>query len=80
MTVPAGEVVWADDLGVTCRRWNWRQGRRTRLTEVSRNAYFILESLTPPYKAAALDRAVEEIAGGLTRLAGASLVMVDRLR
>jgi hypothetical protein len=20
----AGEVVWRDDAGVTCRRWNWR--------------------------------------------------------
>ena len=26
-----GEVVWCDDAGVTCRRWNWRQGRRTQL-------------------------------------------------
>ncbi|HLW23242.1 MAG TPA: phenylalanine--tRNA ligase beta subunit-related protein [Steroidobacteraceae bacterium] len=40
-----GEVVWADDAGVTCRRWNWRQGRRTRLTEASRNAYFIIEGM-----------------------------------
>ncbi|MER8509938.1 phenylalanine--tRNA ligase beta subunit-related protein [Mesorhizobium sp. M0894] len=24
-----GEVIWCDDSGVTCRRWNWRQGRRT---------------------------------------------------
>ncbi|MER9832252.1 phenylalanine--tRNA ligase beta subunit-related protein [Mesorhizobium sp. M0134] len=23
-----GEVIWCDDAGVTCRRWNWRQGRR----------------------------------------------------
>src|SRR5215218_10313641 len=22
-----GEVVWCDDAGVTCRRWNWRQAR-----------------------------------------------------
>ncbi|VTP79945.1 B3/4 domain [Leclercia adecarboxylata] len=22
----AGEVIWRDDVGVTCRRWNWRQG------------------------------------------------------
>ncbi len=28
-----GEVVWCDELGVTCRRWNWRQARRTQLTE-----------------------------------------------
>ena len=28
----AGEVVWRDDAGVTCRRWNWRQCTRTRIT------------------------------------------------
>jgi DNA/RNA-binding domain of Phe-tRNA-synthetase-like protein len=28
-----GEVVWCDDAGVTCRRWNWRQARRTQLSE-----------------------------------------------
>ena len=30
-----GEIVWRDDLGVTCRAWNWRQGVRTRITEKS---------------------------------------------
>jgi DNA/RNA-binding domain of Phe-tRNA-synthetase-like protein len=43
----AGEVVWADDLGVTCRRWNWRQCTRTRLTESSTTALFLLERLAP---------------------------------
>jgi DNA/RNA-binding domain of Phe-tRNA-synthetase-like protein len=42
-----GEVVWADDAGVTCRRWNWRQGRRTRLTEHSTEVLFLLERLEP---------------------------------
>lgn len=42
-----GEVVWADDLGVSCRRWNWRQGIRTRLTEQSTSALFLLERLDP---------------------------------
>ena len=42
-----GEVVWADDLGVTCRRWNWRQGTRTRLTDTSVSALFLLERLAP---------------------------------
>jgi DNA/RNA-binding domain of Phe-tRNA-synthetase-like protein len=42
-----GEVVWADASGVTCRRWNWRQGHRTRLTETTTNAYFILDRLAP---------------------------------
>lgn len=43
----AGEVVWCDDLGVTCRRWNWRQGRRTQLTEDTTTALFILDILDP---------------------------------
>lgn len=40
-----GEVVWRDDLGVTCRRWNWRQCYRTRLTETTRDAVFICDVL-----------------------------------
>ncbi len=42
-----GEVVWADSTGVTCRRWNWRQGMRTRLTTETREAYFVLDRLSP---------------------------------
>lgn len=41
----AGEVVWCDDVGVTCRRWNWRQGVRTRLSASDSHMWFILESL-----------------------------------
>jgi DNA/RNA-binding domain of Phe-tRNA-synthetase-like protein len=40
-----GEVVWADEAGVTCRRWNWRQGRRTRLELGTTQAYFLFDAL-----------------------------------
>lgn len=40
-----GEVVWRDDAGVTCRRWNWRQCVRTRLTTGTTRAVFILDAL-----------------------------------
>lgn len=40
-----GEVIWRDDRGVTCRRWNWRQGVRTRLSASDKTMWFILESL-----------------------------------
>ena len=43
--VPPGEVVWRDDHGVTCRRWNWRQGRRTQLTEATTRAFFVFDRL-----------------------------------
>jgi len=40
-----GEVVWCDDVGITCRRWNWRQGIRTRLSVEAEHMWFVLESL-----------------------------------
>jgi len=39
--------VWCDDSGVTCRRWNWRQCTRTRLTERTTRAVFVLDALDP---------------------------------
>ncbi len=42
-----GEVVWCDEAGVTCRRWNWHQGHRTALNDQTRSALFILDALGP---------------------------------
>lgn len=42
-----GEVVWRDDEGVTCRRWNWRQCVRTRLGPTTTRAVFIFDALAP---------------------------------
>jgi DNA/RNA-binding domain of Phe-tRNA-synthetase-like protein len=62
----AGEIVWRDDLGVTCRRWNWRQCKRTALGRDSRNLWFIIDRL-PPMPIAELVRAGEELVAGLAR-------------
>jgi DNA/RNA-binding domain of Phe-tRNA-synthetase-like protein len=43
--VATREVVWRDDRGVTCRRWNWRQGRRTQLTHDTTRAFFVFDRL-----------------------------------
>jgi DNA/RNA-binding domain of Phe-tRNA-synthetase-like protein len=52
-----GEVVWCDSAGVTCRRWNWRQTRRTQLTEATTTALFILDALGPMTDEALADAA-----------------------
>ncbi|TDD45640.1 cytoplasmic protein [Nonomuraea terrae] len=62
-----GEVIWRDDLGVTCRRWNWRQVARTRLTEETTNAIFLLERLEP-MSLEELKQAGEELADLLSEL------------
>lgn len=63
----AGEVVWCDDAGVTCRRWNWRQARRTQLADSTSAALFILDALEP-LTDQALDAAAAELAAHLVRL------------
>jgi DNA/RNA-binding domain of Phe-tRNA-synthetase-like protein len=62
----AGEVVWCDDAGVTCRRWNWRQARRTQLREDTSTALFILDALDP-VTGEALHAAADDLAARLAR-------------
>ncbi|GAB3906847.1 B3/4 domain-containing protein [Microbispora bryophytorum] len=60
-----GEVVWRDDAGVTCRRWNWRQCVRTRITDDTVDALFLLERLEP-LSLDALRAAGDDLAGMLS--------------
>jgi DNA/RNA-binding domain of Phe-tRNA-synthetase-like protein len=62
-----GEVVWRDDAGVTCRRWNWRQARRTQLDDDTTTALFILDALNPVTDEA-LRAAAEDLVAHLARL------------
>ncbi|MFI7645144.1 B3/4 domain-containing protein [Micromonospora sp. NPDC049460] len=62
-----GEVVWCDDAGVTCRRWNWRQARRTQLTPDTTSAVFILDALAPMTDEA-LTAAADDLVANVRRL------------
>jgi len=71
----AGEVVWRDEAGVTCRRWNWRQGPRTRLTEDTVAGIFLLESLAP-MPVAEVERAGAELAELLEKFSPGARITV----
>jgi DNA/RNA-binding domain of Phe-tRNA-synthetase-like protein len=76
--VAPGEVVWRDDLGVTCRRWNWRQTPRTRLDVDTTEMWFVLERLAPM----PLDRltaAGERLVQALEQMAPGARIEVQRL-
>jgi DNA/RNA-binding domain of Phe-tRNA-synthetase-like protein len=62
-----GEVIWRDDQGVTCRRWNWRQCVRTRIDGETRTALFLLEALSAMPDDELL-AAGAELSAGLRRL------------
>jgi DNA/RNA-binding domain of Phe-tRNA-synthetase-like protein len=73
-----GEVIWRDDLGVTCRRWNWRQGTRTRLEAATGRMWFILETLgTMPEDA--LEEAGEVLVEGLSRLMPGCAILKQKI-
>lgn len=60
-----GEVIYKDDLGTLCRRWNWKEAERTKLTAETRNAFLVIEGL-PPVGRGLVERAAEEL-GRLVR-------------
>jgi DNA/RNA-binding domain of Phe-tRNA-synthetase-like protein len=72
-TVEPGEVIWRDDAGATCRRWNWRQSVRTRLDVDATDMWFVLERLDPmPLEC--LHQAGDVLARELRRLAPGAMI------
>lgn len=50
-----GEVIYYDDKGAVCRCLNWRDGQRTMLTEDTKNAIMVMESIDESQKTATND-------------------------
>ncbi len=42
-----GEVIYADEKEVLCRRWNWRECDKSKMTEQTKNAALVVEGLLP---------------------------------
>jgi DNA/RNA-binding domain of Phe-tRNA-synthetase-like protein len=56
-----GELVYKDDGGVICRKLNWREGDRTKITNNSKNAIVVVEGF-PPLTKEKLQSILEELA------------------
>ncbi|MBI5223734.1 hypothetical protein HY990_04905 [Candidatus Micrarchaeota archaeon] len=46
----AGEVIYKDNISAICRRWNWKEADRTKLTNETKNAILVVEGLPPTTK------------------------------
>jgi DNA/RNA-binding domain of Phe-tRNA-synthetase-like protein len=42
-----GEVIYADEREVLCRRWNWRESEKTKMTEETGDVLLVCEGLPP---------------------------------
>lgn len=56
-----GEVIYKDKNGAICRRWNWKEAERTKVTKNTKNAIIILEALDI-VDSVILEAATEELA------------------
>ena len=56
----AGKVIYYDQKGAVCRSLNWRDGKRTMLTEDTTNAILIMEAITDSQRERA-DKAIQAL-------------------
>ena len=76
-----GEVIYRDRAGAICRRWNWKEADRTKLTPSTRNALLVVEGL-PPVGRAEISEALAEAARRIRESCGGKVetAVLDRDR
>lgn len=67
-----GEVIYCDDKEVTCRRWNWRECDKSKMTENTKNALLVVEGL-PPTTREELELAIRELSDVLQKYCGGEI-------
>ena len=65
------EVIYCDSEKVLCRKFNWRESDLTKLTESTKNAFFVTETL-PPFSETSLDELLSKFADFLSKYCGAN--------
>lgn len=75
----AGEIIYKDEIGAICRRWNWKEADRTKLTQETQNAFLVIESL-PPVPRDTVETAIHELADLVNQYCGGtvSIAFLDK--
>jgi len=75
-----GEIIYRDKKGTVCRRWNWKEAERTKLTIKTRNAFLVTEGI-PPVDKLTIEKAIGEMAMLINRFCDGIVKtwIVDRL-
>jgi DNA/RNA-binding domain of Phe-tRNA-synthetase-like protein len=67
-----GEIIYRDDEDVLCRRWNWRECDKSKMTEESVHLCLVVEAL-PPIMADDVRRIAAELAEAIEARCGGSV-------
>lgn len=68
----AGEIIYKDEVGAICRRWNWKEADRTKLTQETQNAFLVIETL-PPVTRNTVEAAIHELANFVKQYCGGTV-------
>lgn len=68
----SGEIIYKDEVGAICRRWNWKEADRTKLTPETRNAFLVIEAL-PPVTREIVETAIRELADLVKQYCGGTV-------
>jgi DNA/RNA-binding domain of Phe-tRNA-synthetase-like protein len=68
----AGEIIYKDEVGAICRRWNWKEADRTKLTQATQNAFLVIETL-PPVTRDTVETAIRELADLVKQYCGGTV-------
>ncbi|HZF09133.1 MAG TPA: phenylalanine--tRNA ligase beta subunit-related protein [Thermoanaerobaculia bacterium] len=68
----AGEVIYKDTVGSLCRRWNWKEADRPKLTPETTGAFLVLEAL-PAAGKGELEGALADLLALVARFCGGRL-------
>lgn len=73
------EVVYKDEKGVLCRKFNWREADRTKLTFNTKNALLVIEAL-PPVNKEYLSEALNELKNLVNKYCGGEIesIILDK--
>jgi len=67
-----GEIIYKDEVGAICRRWNWKEADRTKLSHETKNAFLVIETL-PPVGRDTLETAIRELADLVKQFCGGAV-------
>lgn len=68
-TAEEGEVIYRDDKEVLCRRWNWRECDKTKMTEETKSICLVIEALKST-TIEELETALNELKDNIERYCG----------
>ena len=66
------EVIYKDEIGTICRRWNWKEADRTKMTEDTKDTFMVIEGI-PPVDKELIQKAVTDLAEHIKKYCGGDI-------